>query len=84
VAHGVGTSASPTPELFIQHMLEVRRVLRNDATCWINIGNPYAAQGGFGIGGNAARKGRANQQHNVRPNRPADEAKDLLSRRSTS
>jgi hypothetical protein len=39
VAHDVGTSASPTPELFIRHMLEVfrevRRVLRNNATCWV-------------------------------------------------
>jgi DNA modification methylase len=44
----------PTPELFIANMValfrEVRRVLRNDGTLWINIGDSYAS-GGKGGGG---------------------------------
>jgi len=36
----------PTPELFIAHMVdifrEVRRVLRDDGTLWLNIGDCYA------------------------------------------
>lgn len=39
----------PTPELYIQHMVqvfrEVRRVMRKDGTCWLNLGDSYAAQG---------------------------------------
>lgn len=41
----------PTPELFIQHTVQVfreaRRVLRKDGTLWLNIGDSYA-QGGNG------------------------------------
>ena len=74
----------PTLALYLDHMVEVfrevRRVMRKDATCWLNIGDSYAAQGGFGSGGNAARMGRANQQRNDRPNRPRDglKPKDLM------
>jgi len=35
----------PTPELYIQHMTEIfreiRRVLRKDGTCWLNLGDSY-------------------------------------------
>lgn len=44
----------PTPELFVSHMVqafaEVYRVLRDDGTLWLNIGDCYAA-GGKGGGG---------------------------------
>src|SRR5579859_2542908 len=37
----------PSPELYIAHAVEVfrevRRVLRPDSTCWINIGDSYCA-----------------------------------------
>ena len=37
----------PTPELFVQHIVEifreVRRVLRDDGTLWLNLGDSYAA-----------------------------------------
>lgn len=37
----------PTPELFVEHTLEwlraVRRVLRPDGVCWLNIGDGYAS-----------------------------------------
>jgi DNA modification methylase len=36
----------PTPELYVQHLVEifreVRRVLRADGTCWVNLGDSYA------------------------------------------
>jgi DNA modification methylase len=38
----------PTPELYVENMVavfrEVRRVLRRDGTCWLNIGDSYVAQ----------------------------------------
>ena len=40
----------PTPEMFIEHTVmvfrEVRRVLRNDGTLWLNIGDSYAGSWG--------------------------------------
>lgn len=44
----------PTPDLFIEHLVEifeeVRRVLRPNGTLWMNLGDSYAA-GGNGGGG---------------------------------
>lgn len=38
---------------------EVRRVLRGDGTCWVNLGDAYATAGGAGVQGkNGARAGR--------------------------
>jgi DNA modification methylase len=38
----------PTPELFLSHMVdifrEVRRVLRDDGTLWLNVGDSYASK----------------------------------------
>lgn len=40
----------PTPELYVERMVEVfrevRRVLRSDGTLWLNLGDSYAAQRG--------------------------------------
>lgn len=40
----------PSIALYLQHMVlvfrEVRRVLRVDGTCWLNIGDSYASNGG--------------------------------------
>lgn len=37
----------PTPELFVEHLVEVfrevRRVLRDDGVCWVNLGDSYNA-----------------------------------------
>ena len=45
----------PTPEKFISNMVklfqEVKRVLRDDATCWINMGDSYLSQQGKGFNG---------------------------------
>jgi DNA modification methylase len=39
----------PTPELYVQHLVgifrEVRRVLRDDGTVWLNLGDSYAGVG---------------------------------------
>lgn len=41
--------SEPTPELFCRNMVEVFRevwrVLRDDGTCWINMGDSYASSG---------------------------------------
>jgi DNA modification methylase len=53
----------PTPEAYIGHMLivfrELRRVLRDDGTCWLNIGDSYAndAKGERGTGKSTLQSG---------------------------
>jgi len=48
----------PTPDAYVARMVEVfrevRRVLRNDGTVWLNLGDSYAA-GGHGGGGSFMR-----------------------------
>lgn len=45
----------PTPELYVEHLVEifheVRRVLRDDGTLWLNLGDSYAGNPGNGRGG---------------------------------
>jgi DNA modification methylase len=45
----------PTVEAFVAKMVdvfeEVRRLLRPDGTCWVNLGDSYAQQGGPGFQG---------------------------------
>jgi DNA modification methylase len=42
----------PTPDLYVEHMVEVfrevKRVLRRDGTLWLNLGDSYAAARGNG------------------------------------
>ena len=53
--------SEPTPEMFVGHMVEVFaevwRVLRDDGTCWVNLGDSYANDGKWGghTGGKHAR-----------------------------
>ena len=46
----------PTPDAFVARMVEVfrevRRVLRKDGTCWVNMGDAYNSQNGFHRGEN--------------------------------
>ncbi|MFB3131576.1 MAG: site-specific DNA-methyltransferase [Rhodothermales bacterium] len=46
----------PTPEMYVGHLVEVfrlvRRVLRDDGTLWLNLGDSYARNGGTPGGGN--------------------------------
>ncbi len=48
----------PTPELYVDHLVavfeEVRRVLRDDGTLWLNLGDCYAAGGRGGDTGGAS------------------------------
>jgi DNA modification methylase len=76
----------PTPWHFIEHLVlifrEIKRVLRKDATCWINIGDSYAG----GRGGNYTKGTRNTSGQNITNvrNRPGwlsatnVKAKDLL------
>lgn len=54
-----------TPDAYVAKLVEVfrevRRVMRDDGTLWLNLGDSYAQQGGRGEqGSSSARKGRAN------------------------
>lgn len=50
----------PTPELYVSHIVqvfrEVRRVLRKDGTCWINLGDSYAASRSYQVNGTKQTK----------------------------
>ncbi len=66
--YGIGDDAlglEPTPELYAQHLVEifreVRRVLRDDGTLWLNLGDSYCAQGDR-TGNNGFNDGRTNRQ----------------------
>jgi DNA modification methylase len=49
----------PTPDAYLAAMVgvfrEVRRVLRDDGTCWVNMGDSYNANQGSGFNGNAGK-----------------------------
>jgi hypothetical protein len=53
-----------TPDEFVQALVgvfrEVRRVLRDDGTVWLNLGDSYAANMGGAIGATSQRHGRSN------------------------
>jgi DNA modification methylase len=44
----------PTYQLYLQHLMQVmtecKRILRNDGTIWINLGDSYSTQGGTNTG----------------------------------
>jgi DNA modification methylase len=52
----------PTTGLYIVHMVavfeEVRRCLRKDGTCWVNMGDSYASAGGPGWQGKHGARGK--------------------------
>jgi DNA modification methylase len=51
----------PDPALYVAHLVEVfravRRILRDDGTCWVNLGDSYTA------GGRGGHSGLANLEH---------------------
>ena len=61
----------PTPELYISHLVgifqEVKRVLRKDGVCFLNIGDSYAGGGGNSSKYKSGPNGIDNRQ-NCRPN----------------
>jgi DNA modification methylase len=76
-----------TPEAYVARLVEVfrevRRVLRDDGTVWLNLGDSYAQQDGRGEqGSTSARKGRSNveAQEKRASTRPPDglKPKDLI------
>jgi len=76
-----------TPEEYVAHLVEVfrevRRVLRNDGTCWINLGDSYASCAKGGPGDSTRRqKGTGRCLYSTQPNRygpfPGLKPKDLV------
>lgn len=71
----------PTPEAFIETMVgvfrEVRRVLRDDGTCWINIGDSYAsgAIGGSNVGEKNTLSTGSKSGYHTRPKTENETAK---------
>lgn len=63
----------PTPELYVQHTIEIlreiRRVLRKDGVCFFNIGDSYASGKGscFNPGGGASSLGKVRKDAGVHP-----------------
>ena len=59
-----------TPEAFVERMVEVfhevRRVLRADGTCWVNMGDGYAQGGRGGIGDKSTLQGSQRNQNESR------------------
>lgn len=50
--HSAQIGAESSPEIYVENLVkmfrEVRRVLRNDGTFWLNVGDGYARNGGVG------------------------------------
>jgi DNA modification methylase len=58
----------PTPQMYTEHLVEIfreiRRVLRDDGTCWLNLGDSYAGAGPLGASYQSeTTKRQAGQQH---------------------
>jgi DNA modification methylase len=68
--YGVGgqIGLEPSPDEYVAQMVavfrEVRRVLREDGTLWLNVGDSYAATGGSGAQGTSGQ--RASRTHTAR------------------
>lgn len=66
---GLEASVSQYIESLVKVFDEVRRVLRPDGTCFVNLGDSYVNQGGHSsLGDTSARKGRSNteEQHKLK------------------
>jgi len=55
----------PTPELYIQHLIdtckEIKRVLKDSGTCWVNLGDTYSGSGS--PGGDWEKGKRTEEEH---------------------
>ena len=74
----------PTPDAFVAKLVavfrEVRRVLRDDGTLWLNLGDSYAAQGGAQVKGTKQVEGSQEGAWNGETRRAPDglKPKDLI------
>jgi DNA modification methylase len=75
----------PTVQLYVEHLVgifeEVRRVLRDDGTLWLNLGDAYANDGKYGgeTGGKQSYLGDADRRRNGRERRRTGlKPKDLI------
>jgi DNA modification methylase len=76
----------PTPELYVEHMVEVfrevRRVLRKDGTLWLNLGDSYASSSTYNTTNSlhSAHGWKQDGDHrpNVRANQIGLKAKDMV------
>jgi DNA modification methylase len=63
----------PTPELYVEHLVqifrEVRRVLRDDGVCWLNLGDSFASGKGtcYNPGGGSTGLGQRRKEYGVHP-----------------
>lgn len=59
--HADQIGSEPSPDLYVENLVEtfrqVRRVLRDDGTLWLNVGDGYARNGGDGNCGPNAKVG---------------------------
>lgn len=72
----------PTPEAYCQRMVEVfrdvRRVLRDDGTLWLNVGDSFAGSPGNGRGGGEQLDGRLPHYSSSVKAAPGLKPKDLV------
>jgi DNA modification methylase len=70
----------PTPDQYVANMVdvfrEVRRVLRRDGTCWVNLGDSYASQGGPQV--EQTKQHTGSGYHGTNRNLPGLKPKDLV------
>lgn len=68
--HSAQIGMEPTPDAYVEALVDVfslvRRVLRDDGTLWLNIGDSYAATAGGGQGKNSKFLDRAAARLGVR------------------
>ena len=64
--HPAQIGAEPSPDLYVENLVavfrEVQRVLRDDGTVWLNIGDGYARNGGVGKPGPNAAVGNTKRR----------------------
>ncbi|PFG17216.1 site-specific DNA-methyltransferase (cytosine-N4-specific) [Propionicimonas paludicola] len=76
VAGQIGAEASPAEfvAVLVAVFAEVRRVLADDGTLWLNLGDSYARQGGSGRGSGSMLEGRkhglAQEKNDTRRRKP--------------
>jgi len=74
--------SEPTPEMFTAHMVEVFaevwRVLRDDGTCWVNLGDSYSAGGRGSFDVTSDNKGNGAIRGLGRPSPAGVKPKDLI------